>query len=130
MARLTCLPSLLLSLLLFKPSYTNALTSAELPVAARTHTFNSYLQDPVFTALMPVFVATVLRLQGVYCQDDVKALSGGLGLALGPDDASLLGASPYTIKNVFQSPRRRDAYKNIGTNNILTYKAKGGGNSC
>jgi hypothetical protein len=77
MARFFFLSSLLpffVLLLLLKPTSTDALTSAELPVPARTHTFNSYLQDPVFTALVPVFVATALRLQGSYCEDDVKAL--------------------------------------------------------
>lgn len=106
---------LLLSLLLLRAPVTCALASINLPVTARTHTFSSYLQDPVFTPLIPVFVATALRLEGVYCQDEVILLSNGTGLALGPEAKSLRGRSLYKIHDVYQSPRRENQYLSIGT---------------
>lgn len=104
---------LLLSLLLLSAPGARALTSAELPVTARTHTFHSYLQDPVFTPLVPVFVATALELRGAYCQDEVTSLNGGAGLLLGPENN--LCESLYKIVDVYQSPRRENRYQSIGT---------------
>jgi hypothetical protein len=65
MARGRHLPmALLLLMMMVTPSSAQTLRpSDQLPVTARTHTFASYLGDPIITPLVPVFVSTVRKLR-------------------------------------------------------------------
>jgi hypothetical protein len=77
-------------------------------VPNRTHTFASYLSDVVFKGLVPVFVATSVVLQGTYAQDSIVDLATGAELNCGPRK------DKCSIKEVYKSNRRADAYTDIG----------------
>ena len=107
---LASLRPLLLSLLLLAAGTHGEKPSDQLPVPARTHTFKSYFADVVFEGLVPVFVATSIAVQGTYVPDEIVTLVGGTEeLDCGPL------RDKCTVKSVWQSRRRANAYTDIGT---------------
>ena len=107
---LASLRPLLLSLLLLAAGTHGEKPSDQLPVPARTHTFKSYFADVVFEGLVPVFVATSIAVQGTYVPDEIVTLVGGTEeLDCGPLK------DKCTVKSVWQSRRRANAYTDIGT---------------
>jgi hypothetical protein len=95
----------------------SVLSGEQLLVPNRTHTFASYLSDVAFTGLVPVFVATSIALQGTYVHDMIQDLVTGVELNCGPNK------DKCSIKTVYKSNRRADAYTDIGNNEGI-FKSK------